>query len=229
MDLSKLSIGLYEIMGLIFPGFLAISEVWIAARGWDRFMATVWAMNWIVVLVLAIASFAIGGVVQELAHVVVGLIRSKEDATNSRKEFWASPDARLVKRCISSQLGEKIESVEAAFDFCLTKIEERFPKRDTFMATADLAGVLIIIAVLGLGPICRLSWTQGSLRRGLIVVAVGTAVAATIAVISWRRTVRFRELADLTVFRVYVATCDRLPPAASASVASTAADENLKK
>ena len=68
---------------------------------------------------------------------------------------WASNEKALVQQKILRDSGLGIDSVDTAYDFCLTCLESRFPKRDTFIATSDLARSLWLLCLLGLIPIVQ--------------------------------------------------------------------------
>jgi hypothetical protein len=38
VDLSKLKLNVYDFLGNILPGLVAIAEGWIFVRGWDAFI-----------------------------------------------------------------------------------------------------------------------------------------------------------------------------------------------
>ncbi len=216
MDLSKLKIEIYDFLGLIIPGLAAICEAWVAFRGWTEFAKSIATPSGTGFALLLIASFGFGHLVQELADAVIKRFKGGRYFRQSRDEFWVSEEAILVKSAITKELGAEITSADAAFDYCLSKIGERFPKRDAFIATSDLCRSFLILAGMGVAPALRLVLDSGK----SIVVALSFGLAAfsalgLVAYLSWKRMKRFRELSEVTVFRVYLAD---LPPENCTSV-----------
>jgi len=207
MDLSKLKIEIYDFLGLILPGLVAICEIWIAATGWTAFAKTIGNLSGTWFTLLLLLSFGLGHLIQELADVVIKRLKGSRYFKQSRDEFWPSEDAKLVKAAIARDLGTEVTSVDAAFDYCLSKIGERFPKRDAFMATSDLCRSFVVLAGIGIAPTVRLVLDKGkpifgALSFGLAILSV----LVLVAYLSWSRMQRFRELSEVTVFRVYLAS-----------------------
>lgn len=215
LDLSNLSIGIYELIGLAFPVFLVICEFWVALRGWDRFVTALWNTNLTVLGILALIALGVGGLVQELSEILPTWLRGSRCLKVSRDEYWRGEESSAVKEFIFEQLKRRIEDVDTAFDYCLTRVDQRFPRRNTFIANSALAGSLTVVAGLSVIPLARIVLLQDTILHRAEVGFAGVLIAMIIGRVSWVRMLRFRELADLTVFRIYLATCsseDRCGP-----------------
>jgi hypothetical protein len=88
-----------------------------------------------------------------------------------------------------------------AFDYCLTKLQDRFGKRDVFVATSDLCRSLVVLSALALIPAARIAFhdTQ-SLRRSVVTFAFLFLLFTSIALLAWQRMTRFRESSETTSF-----------------------------
>jgi hypothetical protein len=155
-------------------------------------------------------AFAVGQIVQEAGDRLVKATRGARCFKNGRDEFWNTPEKALVQQKITAGSGLTVESVDTAYDYCLTCIEGRFPKRDTFLAIADLARSLWLLSILALIPalqaVIQLPIGRQMLRAG----AAGLLAVVMTSFLSWSRMVRFRHLSDVTVFRVFLAL-DAMP------------------
>jgi hypothetical protein len=126
---------------------------------------------------------------------------------SGRDKFWSSKKAEPVKAAIKAHLGRTVGSVDTAFDYCLTRLKGQFPKRDLFVATSDLCRSFAVLALIALVPALWNEFETFGLTKKFIAWAIGSLLASLILYgLSWRRMVRFRELSDVTVFHVYLAT-----------------------
>jgi len=203
MDSSKLKLEAYDLLGLILPGLIAVCEAWIFLRGWQAFLLAAAQITGTTLTLLLLASFATGNAVQELGDLVVNLTKGKRYLRRARDRFWASSEADFAKKAIKAELGHPVTSVDAAFDHCLTKVEGRFAKRDIFLATSDLCRSLVVLAFLAIVPASRV--LANAQPRPWLAFAAFVILALTFSLLMWRRMVRFRELSDITVFRIYLA------------------------
>lgn len=207
MDFSKLKLEVYDLLGLILPGFLAVCEGWILFRGSGAFLIGIRQMTGTEFTLLLLVSFGVGNAVQELGDFAIKRIKGKRHLQSARDRFWASSDADLVKNAINADLGHPITSVDTAFDYCLTKVGGRFGKRDLFVATSDLCRSLVVLSLLGLLPAFRIAFYDlHSLPHPWLTAAAFVVALLSVFLLMWRRMVRFRDLSEATVFRVYLAT-----------------------
>ncbi len=207
MDFSKLKLEVYDLLGLTLPGFLALCEGWIFFRGWHAFLLGIGQMTGTGFTLLLLVSFGAGNAVQELGDLTIKRIKGERYLRSARDRFWASADADLLKNAIKADLGHPITSVDTAFDYCLTKIKDRFAKRDIFVATSDLCRSFVVLSVLALIPAFRIAfYDPHGLPHPRVAAAAFVAVLLGIFLLMWRRMVRFRDLSETTVFRVYLAT-----------------------
>lgn len=156
--------------------------------------------------VLLISAFGAGNLVQELADVSIKAWKGERYFKQARDKFWKSDEAVPVKTTINTALGQEVASVDTAFDYCLTKLQDHFGKRDVFLATSDLCRSLVVLSVLGIVPTARVAWQEFSATCHFFVI-FGTFVLLLIllAWLSWKRMLRFRDLSETTVFRAYLA------------------------
>lgn len=207
MDLSKLKLEVYDLLGLILPGFLAVCEGWTLFRGWDAFLLAFGHMTGTGFTLLLLVSFGAGNVVQELGDFTIKSVKGKRYLRTGRDRFWATADAELVKSAIKADLGHSIASVDTAFDYCLTKTNDRFAKRDVFVATSDLCRSLVVLSGLALVPAFRIArYDLHALSHPWLAAAAFIVTLLGVFLLMWRRMVRFRDLSEITVFRVYLAT-----------------------
>jgi len=205
VDFSKLKLELYDFLGIVFPGLLVVCEGWILLRGWTPFIAAVGKISGPGLTLLIIFAFGLGHIVQELGDVTVKLLKGKRYFKKGRDKFWKTEEAKLVKDSIEAEFGQAIESVDAAFDYCLTKLEGRFAKRDVFIATSDLCRSLVVLALIGVCPASRIAFQYGVRScRSLAAFGALLVLLIVVAALAWARMMRFRELADVTVFRAYL-------------------------
>lgn len=207
MDFSKLKLELYDFLGLILPGLIAICEGWTLVRGWYSFVVGIIAIGGTGLTLLLVFAFGIGNIIQELGDVTLKAIKGQRYFRGARDRFWASGDGEIVRNSINKELGHQITSVDTAFDYCLTKVKDRFAKRDIFLATSDLCRSFVVLSALALIPSLRVAFYDlHPVTKSCIGVAIISAVLVAVALLMWRRMVRFRDLSETTVFRVYLAT-----------------------
>jgi hypothetical protein len=222
LDLSKLKLGIYDVLGLILPGLFAIFEVWVLLRGWSSFLLALTKLNFTVFTVLLIFAFGLGNLVQELGQVCITAWKGERYFKRARDKFWKSGEAIGLKAKIKADLGYELTTADAAFDFCLTKLRGHFDKRDIFVATSDLSRSLVILFMLTFVPMARFAWELYSPTVHYFEVLGGFVLLLIfLAWLSWKRMLRFRELSEITVFRAYLATVtaaesrDEWPPSAN--------------
>ncbi len=230
MDLAKLSIGLYEILVLMLPGLLVICETWIALRDWHRFVEITWNLTTVPGVLLVLASVCIGELVQESAELLSQRIGGARCLKRGRDAFWSDQDSAPVKTLIFAHLKHNIQNVDTAFDYCLTRIDKRFPKRDVFMATSDFSGSLAVALLYASFPIIKFALRQPGLWQKILSGGCGLLIVIGMAILAWRRMIRFRELADVPVFRIFLATChESALPQPSPSLLSTDSNSSSPK
>jgi hypothetical protein len=110
MDLSKLRIEIYDFLGLILPGLIAICEVWIAITGWTPFAKSIGSLSGTWFTLLLLLSFGLGHLIQELADVVIKRLKGSRYFKQSRDAFWASEEAKPVKAAVAKDLGAEIST-----------------------------------------------------------------------------------------------------------------------
>jgi hypothetical protein len=207
VDFSRLKLEVYDLLGLVLPGFIIVAEGWILFRGWHAFLISLNQISGTGLTLLLLVSFGAGNVVQELGDFTVKLIKGNRYLRRGRDRFWDSADAQLVKNAIAAELGHPIPSPDAAFDYCLTKVGDRFVKRDLFVATSDLCRSLVVLSALAVVPAVRvISYDLNSFVKSSVSAVLLAGVLITVVLLMWRRMVRFRELSDITLFAVYLAT-----------------------
>jgi hypothetical protein len=206
VDFSKLKLEVYDLLGLIVPGLIAICEGWILIHGWHTFLAAIGQMSGTALTLLLLFAFGAGNVVQELGDFIIKLTKGHRYFRVSRDHFWLTSEAEIVKDAIKKEIGHHITSVDAAFDFCLTKLKDRFNKRDLFVATSDLCRSSVVLAILAFAPALRVAFCDvRPLSHSYEAAAILGATLLSISLLMWRRMVRFRELSEITVFRAYLA------------------------
>jgi len=108
--------------------------------------------------------------------------------------------------------------VDVAFNYCLTRLQGSFAKRDLFVANSDLARSLIVVSCVAVAPLIRVlldSHMRRPVQAGLL--ATGLVVLFLIACLSWARMKRFRELSETPVFHAYLAQSAETKNAAAAN------------
>jgi hypothetical protein len=206
LDLSKLRLGIYDFLSIALPGLLAVAGGWILLRGWSAFVCSMSQISGTGLTLLLVFAFGVGHIVQELGDFAIRLLKGRRYLYSARDSFWGSDEAKIVRQAIRKELGHEIGSVDAAFDYCLTKSQGQFEKRDVFVATSDLSRSLVVLSFLLIAPAIRISFRDVSpCRQSIEVLASSVVVLAVIATLAWRRMMRFRELSEVTVFRTYLA------------------------
>lgn len=206
MDLSKLKLDVYDFLGIILPGLVAIAEGWIFLRGWDAFILSMSHIGGTSLTLLLVFAFGIGHLVQELSDVAIQWTKGSRYKYRARDEFWKSDESKTVKESIAKELGCEVASVDAAYDFCLAKVSEHFQKRDIFIATSDLSRSFVAMCFVALIPSAKIIFWQSAARRvRSLEFAAVVALLGVVGMLSWRRMMRYRYLADVTVFRIYPA------------------------
>jgi hypothetical protein len=205
VDFSKLKLEIYDLLGVIFPGLLVICEGWVVIRGWPRFITSVSHTSGVGLTLLLILAFGVGQVVQEGGDVAVKFIKGERYFKRGRDNFWKTEEASVVKDSIEAEFGRRIESVDAAYDYCLARLAGRFAKRNVFIATSDLCRSLVVLAILATVPAARMAfWDVTPSWRSIAKLAILLILLLATAALAWTRMARFRKLADVTVFRAYL-------------------------
>jgi hypothetical protein len=206
LDLSKLKLDVYDFLAIILPGLIVTAEGWILLRGWNAFISSMSSISGTGLTLLLVFAFGAGHIVQELGDISIKLVMGKRFSYSGRDRFWTEKEAAAVKKTIKEQCGHEIESVDGAFDYCLTKVKGLFDKRDVFMATSDLCRSIFILSFLALAPAARIAfWSASSCRHAAYVFLRILALLVVVAILSWLRMKRFRYLSEVTVFRAYLA------------------------
>ena len=207
MDFSKLKLEIYDLLGLLLPGLIALCQGWILLRGWAPFLASVLQLNATGFTLLLLIAFGFGHIIQELGDVAIKTAKGERYFRQARDRFWASAESQLVRGAIRKELGQEIEPVDSAFDYCLTKVKDHFVKRDVFLATSDLCRSFVLLSAIGLFPAVRIAFCDiHPVPKSLLAFAMRAVLLLAIALLAWKRMVRFRELSETTVFRSYLAT-----------------------
>lgn len=155
MDIANLKLEIYDLIGLLVPGAIAICEAWIFWRGWDRFAAFLVHVSAAEFALLVLLAFPFGSIIQELGDFAIKACKGQRFFKKARDEFWASDEAETVKDAIRRQYGQDVRSVDAAFDYCLSSCKTNLAKREVFLATSDLSRSLLVLSILALGPVMR--------------------------------------------------------------------------
>jgi hypothetical protein len=202
---SNFKLGVYEFLGLVVPGMIALCEGWLVLRGWGLFVGAVNELRPISFAVFVAACFVCGHFVQELSDCFVKKIRGTRFLKRGRDDFWAGPEAEAVKSTTWAESGITLANVDAAFDYCLTRLGESFAKRDVFLATSDFARSCVVLAFLGVVPAVRLSLDRTHSFHSFLLSLTGWLILLLgVARLSWTRMVRFRGFSETGVFRAYL-------------------------
>jgi hypothetical protein len=207
VDLSKLKLDVYDFLGIILPGLVAVAEGWVFLRGWDAFIGSMSHISGTSLTLLLVFAFGVGHLVQELADTAVRWAKGPRYLCRARDNYWRGQESEPVKKTIRKELGHEPANVDEAYDFCLTKVRGHFDKRDIFLATSDLSRSLVAMSFLAVIPAAKIAFwgIAKPLKLSLEIAGVEVALLAVIVTLAWRRMTRFRALADITVFRVYPA------------------------
>jgi hypothetical protein len=210
VELSKIKLEIYDLLGTVVPGLLTMALALVCVRGWSTAFSLIGHLSGAILTASLFGAFAVGQIIQEASDRLVKLFRGSRYLRSGRDSFWASGERALVQQKIARESGLSVESVDIAYDFCLTCIESRFPKRDTFVAISDLARSLWLLCLLGLIPVVQSAVVSTAPWMDRCLASSGQMFLAGIcAYLAWTRMVRFRYLSDVTVFGVYMAV-DRL-------------------
>jgi hypothetical protein len=205
VDLSNIKLGAYELLGLLIPGMLLLCEGWLFARGWPQFTTALAGLNAVSFSLLLIISFLLGHFVQELGDVVLKKLCGARCFKKGRDDLWMSDEADTVKSAIWSESGFAVGNVDVAFDYCLTRAGNAFPKRDVFVATSDLSRSFLVLAFVGLAPAGRLAHDRSHSPLGFLLFAMLYFAAISLAArLAWIRMMRFRRMSESGVFRSYL-------------------------
>ncbi len=217
MDFSKFKVEVYDLLAVIIPGVLVFSEFWIALRGWSSFSQGIAQISASSFTVLLLFAFALGPLLQELNDIVIKKLKGKRYFKHGRDHLWKTETGAQVRAQIEKERGHAVESVDVAFDYCLTRIQGAFAKRDLFVANSDLARGMIVVAVFALAPLARITRDLHlSLLYHAGLFVCGVAVLILIASIFWVRMTRFRVLSETPVFHAYLAMVLEVKTAATA-------------
>jgi hypothetical protein len=206
VELPNIKLEIYDLLGTVVPGLLTIALALVCVLGWSTAFNLVGLLSGTILTASLLGAFAVGQIIQEASDRLVKLFRGNRYLKSGRDSFWASGEKALVQQKILHESGLSVDSVDTAYDFCLTCLGSRFPKRDTFIATSDLARSLWLLCLLGLIPVVQSAVISSAPWRHRILACGGQMCLAGIcAYLAWARMVRFRYLSDVTVFRVYIA------------------------
>jgi hypothetical protein len=209
VDFSKLKLDLYDFLGLALPGLIAIYEGWILLRGWHAAVVAISQIGGTGLALLLVFALGIGNIIQELGDVALKTIKGRRYFQVARDQFWQTTEAQIVRDMIKKSLGQDSPSVDTAYDYCLTKLKDRFGKRDIFLATSDLCRSFIVLSATAVFPAMRIAFFDPhSFGNSYVVAAILVAVLVAVSILAWRRMLRFRELSEITVFRAYLALVD---------------------
>jgi hypothetical protein len=206
LDLSKLKLDVYDLLGIILPGLIATAEGWILLRGWTAFILSMSHLTGTSLTLLMLFAFGLGHIVQELGDFALLTIKGKRYLRRARDAFWSTEEAKTVRHAIRLELGREVQSVDGAYDYCLTKLKGHFEKRDIFVATSDLCRSLVVLSVVGIAPVSRMTLKDmAPIPRALEAFGLSLAILMVIGLLAWRRMLRYRELSEVTVFRAFLA------------------------
>ena len=205
MTLSNLKLGIYEFLGLVVPGLLLLCQGWIFVRGWSQFARGLNGLSAAAFSILVITAFVLGHFVQELGDACIKMVRGKRFFRRERDKLWASTEAESIKSAIWAECGLALGDVDAAFDYCLTRIGDAFSKREVFIATSDLSRSFLVLTVCGVAPACRLALDRArSVPGSVFLITCYVALLLLAARLAWTRMVRFRGMSETAVFHAYL-------------------------
>ena len=207
MEFEKIKLGFYDLFGLVLPGLLGISEGWVLIAGWDSFVNFVSHLTAFNFILLTIASIAVGNLVQEVGDTTIKIIfHDDRFFKKDRDTFWGSPDGQVVRKAIKDALNGELEKVDTAFDFCLTKLGDKFAKHEIFLATSDLSRALLVLLITASFPAVRIAWqNRASQYPAVVLLVLFLLCVAIFARLAWNRMLRFRKLSDETVLGAFLA------------------------
>lgn len=210
MEISKLKVEIYDFLALIIPGLVVICELAVAVKGWtaasvqfDRLSASGFTL-------VLLFSFALGTVLQELADSRIKAWKGSRFFKSARDKLWDSPTGDQVKAKIAMEAGREPGNVDVAFDYCLTRIEGSFLKRDLFLAMSDLSRSLVVACCFAVIPVMRIVVTLTIPVWYRIAILIACLAAVLLAgSLCWARMVRFRVLSETPVFHTFLAISPR--------------------
>jgi hypothetical protein len=218
MDFSKFKVEVYDLLAVIIPGILVFFEFWITKRGWTSFTQGIAQISASSFTVLLLLSFAVGPLLQEATDIAIKKLKGKRFFKCGRDHLWKSETGVQARAQIEKESGHSIESVDVAFDYCLTRLQGSFIKRDLFVASSDLARGMLVVVVFALAPFARIARDlHVSLVCHIILFCCGIAAQFLIASIFWVRMTRFRVLSETPVFHAYLAMVPEVKSAAKAA------------
>lgn len=218
MDFSKFKVEVYDLLAVIIPGVLVFFEFWIALRGWASFSQGISQINASSFTILLLFAFALGPLLQELSDIVIKKLKGKRYFKHGRDDLWKRETGAQVRSQIEKELGHAVESVDVAFDYCLTRIQGAFSKRDLFVANSDLARGMIAVAIFALAPLVRIAHElHFSVAYHIGFLLCGVGLLFLVASIFWVRMTRFRVLSETPVFHAYLAMVREVKTAATAA------------
>jgi len=206
MDLSKLKMEAYDLLAVILPGLILIFEVWITIRGWAPFALSITQMSGSAFLLLILVSFALGQMIQELGDFSIKKLKGERFFRQTRDKLWTSTTGEQVRERILADTGHELENVDVAFDYCLSRVQQTFTKRDLFLASSDLARSQVLLSILAFAPGARIAFampTSRSIHWLMFSLIAAACLAATL--LCWARMNRFRALSESPVFHAYLA------------------------
>ncbi|MBZ5655877.1 MAG: hypothetical protein LAO56_11455 [Acidobacteriia bacterium] len=218
MDFSKFKVEVYDLLAVIIPGVLVFLEFWIALRGWSSFSQGIAQISASSFTVLLLFAFALGPLLQELNDIVIKKLKGKRCFKHGRDHLWKAETGTQVRSQIEKELGHAVESVDVAFDFCLTRIQGAFAKRDLFVANSDLARGMIVVTIFAVAPLVRIARDlHFSVAYHVGFLFCGVGLLFLVASIFWVRMARFRVLSETPVFHAYLAMVPEVKTAATAA------------
>ena len=206
MDLSQLQLKPYDILGILFPGVLAICEGWIVLRGWGSFLTNFDKVSDRDLVLLIVLALGLGHIVQELAQAGVKLLKGKKRTLREKNRYWELTESQLVRSAIQKDFDGTFPGVNVVFDYCLTKLSGRFDKRDMFVATSGLCRSIIALSAMAVAPAARIAFHDPhGAQNSLVIFTEFFVLLTVVAVLAWRRMDHFDALAETTVYRAYLA------------------------
>jgi hypothetical protein len=205
MDLSKLKLELYDLAAIVLPGFFLIGELLALLKGFPQVFLYLHSVSGVELTLLFLCSFAVGNLVQEAGDRLVRQLKGDRFFRQGRDRFWASELKKDVCDRILKLGGPPINSVDVAFDYCLTCLDGAFAKRNVFLAISDLNRSLWVLSLFGVLPLIRSLLDDSGWESRLGIAVEGLVFIALAAWLSWVRMVRFRELSESPVFNSFIA------------------------
>jgi hypothetical protein len=206
VNLSAPKLGIYDFLGLIVPGMILLSEGWITSRGWVGFIRGTTDVRPLSFTLFLVAAFVVGHFIQELADWAIKKARGERYLLQGRDSVWKSDEGDAIKSAIWTDSGITLGGVDAAFDYCLSRVGASFSKRDVFLGTSDFARASLVLTAAGIGPAVRLALDRTRhLPAFVLFLVIYLLVLSLLACLGWRRMVRFRRMSETAVFRAYLA------------------------